>query len=62
MKIPRPYLKTASAILSNIAAALLFGLFAIRDIWVLIGNIVYAIICVILVIKLEEMLEEKNND
>lgn len=54
--LKKSQLRVFSSLLVNISAGLLLGTVAIRDIWVLFGNIIFAIICLVLSIKLEDQI------
>ncbi len=50
-------IKVIASLLTNIAAGLILGLVAIKDAWVLTGNIGAATICLVIAIKLESLLK-----
>lgn len=50
-------LKIYASFLTNIAAGLLLTLPAIRDVWVLTGNIIFAIVCLLIAMRLEDKVE-----
>ena len=47
-------LKVFSALFIDIAAGLLLGTVTVKNIWVLLGNIFLAIICLLISIRLED--------
>lgn len=51
-------LKVLSSLLANFAAGFLLTIPAIRNLWVLTGNFLFAIVCILLAIKIETILEE----
>lgn len=52
-------LKVLSSLLTNFAAGLILILPAISDFWVLTGNVLFAIVCMLLAMKMETVLGEE---
>lgn len=53
-----PYhLKVASAISTNLAAGFVLTIPAINNVFVLTGNIISAIVCIVLALKMERLLQ-----
>jgi len=54
----RPALKVISSLLTDFAAGLILTIPAIKDISVLTGNALFAIVCILISIKIEAILQE----
>ncbi len=53
-------LKVLSGLLINLSAGLILLLPTIRDIFVLIFDLIFAILCLVLAIKIEDILEQND--
>lgn len=56
----RTQLKVISGLLINIAAGLLLLAPNIKDIFVLIIDVIFAILCLVLAVKIEDILEQND--
>lgn len=56
-EIRQAWLKAISTLLLNLAAGIILLLFTIRDLKVLTLDLLLAIICIIIAVKIEEILE-----